>query len=91
MKMYRSGSSICKPMIHSFSGTTNSSSSELKTAKLLAKPSEQLTGDNPLLSNGCKLMINGDEVALAQKEQGKRLGLIGPNFDEAEVRQVYLE
>ena len=44
---------------------------ELKTAKLLAKPSEQLTGDNPLLSNGCKLMINGDEVALAQKEQGK--------------------
>ena len=52
---------------------------ELKRGKLLAKPSEQLTGDNQLLFNGCKLIIDGDEVALVQKEQGKRLGLIDPN------------
>ena len=61
---------------------------ELKIAKLLAKPSEQLTGDNPLLFNRCKLMIDGNEVALVQKEQGKRLGLIDPNSDEAEVEQA---
>jgi reverse transcriptase-like protein len=64
---------------------------ELKRAKLLAKPSEQLTGDNPLLFNAYKLMIDGDEVALVQKEQGKRLRLIDPNSDEAEVKQAYLE
>ena len=62
---------------------------ELKRAELLAKPSEQLTGDNPLLFNGCKLMM--DEVVLVQKEQGKRLGLIDPNSDEAEVKQAFLE
>jgi hypothetical protein len=33
---------------------------------------------NQLLFNGCKLMIDGDEVALVQKEQGERLGLIDP-------------
>ena len=62
---------------------------ELKRAELLAKPSEELTGDNPLLCNGCKLMM--DEVVLVQKEQGKRLGLIDPNSDEAEVKQAFLE
>ena len=61
---------------------------ELKRTELLAKPSEQLTGDNPLLFNGYKLMIDGDEVALVQKEQGKRLGLMDPNSDEAEVKQA---
>jgi hypothetical protein len=60
---------------------------ELKRAELLAKSSEQLTGDNPLL---LKLMIDGD-VALVQKEQGKRLCLNDLNSDEAEVKQAYLE
>jgi hypothetical protein len=36
-------------------------------------------------------MIDGDEVVLIQKEQRKRLGLIDPNSDKAEVKQTYLK
>jgi hypothetical protein len=37
---------------------------ELKKAELLVKPSKQLTKDNPLLFNRCKLIINGNTVTL---------------------------
>jgi len=59
MEMDRSGSSVCKMTIHSFSRQrfVKQEDVELKRAELLAKPSEQLTGDNPLLFNGCKLMM----------------------------------
>ena len=64
---------------------------ELEKAELLAKPIEKLTHDNPLMFNGCKLVIdkNGDGLNLTQKGQGKRLHQINPNSDD--FKETYLK
>jgi hypothetical protein len=46
---------------------------ELKAAKLLAKPIERLTVDNPLMFNRYKLIIDKDALSMVQKGQGKRI------------------
>ena len=62
---------------------------ELKRAKLLAKPAEKLAPDKPLLFNGGILSVDGDDLLLTQKGQGKRLELIDTKSDNAQ--QTYLE
>jgi hypothetical protein len=64
---------------------------ELQAAKFMAKPTETLTVDNPLLFNGCKLMKDetGDGITLIQKGQGRRLDLIDPKSHD--FKQTYLE
>jgi hypothetical protein len=64
---------------------------ELKKAELLAKPSKQLTKDNLLLFNRCKLVINSNTVTLTQKEQGKRLDLVKTSSYKSDVQQAYLK
>lgn len=64
---------------------------ELEKAKLIAKPIESLTSEAPLIFNGCKLVMdgNGPNIALLQKGQGQRLGLVDAKL--ADFKQRYLE
>lgn len=64
---------------------------EVEKAKLLAKPVEQLTVDNALLFNGCKIVKGpiGEGISLIQKEQGQRLELV--DFSSPTYKQAYLE
>jgi len=71
--------------------------SELKKANLLAKPAEQLTEQTPLLFNGYKLSLEGDDIFLAQKGQGSRLSTIDPSsptysqaYREQRARGAYI-
>jgi hypothetical protein len=54
--------------------------SKLKKANLLAKPAKQLIEQTPLLFNGYKLSLEGDDIFLAQKGQGSRLSTINPSL-----------
>ncbi len=64
---------------------------ELEKAKLMAKPTESLVQDIPLIFNGCKLVIDrgSPNITLLQKGQGKRLTLVDPKSDK--FKQAYLE
>jgi hypothetical protein len=64
---------------------------------LLAKPAEQLTEQTPLLFNGYKLSLEGDDIFLAQKGQGSRLSTIDPSsptysqaYREQRARGAYI-
>lgn len=52
---------------------------------------EELTVDNPLLFNDCKLVKDpiGEGISLIQKEQGQRLELV--DFSSPTFKQAYLE
>ena len=58
-------------------------STELEKARLMAKPTESLARDTPLIFNGCKLVIDrgGPDITILQKGQGKRLNLVNPKLD----------
>ena len=64
---------------------------ELKEAKLIAKPVEMLSKENPLMFNGGKLIHDqdGDGIKLVQKGQGDRIELI--NYKSDLFKQDYLE
>jgi hypothetical protein len=49
---------------------------ELKQAKYTTKPKEKLIVVNLLLFNGYILSLQGDQMTLCQKDQGKKLRLV---------------
>jgi hypothetical protein len=62
---------------------------ELKQAKYTTKPKEKLTVVNPLLFNGCVLSLQGDQMTLCQKDQGKKLRLVDSEI--LDFRQQYIK
>jgi hypothetical protein len=62
---------------------------ELKQAKYTTKPKEKLTAVNPLLFNGCVLSLQGDQMTLCQKDQGKKLRLVDSEI--LDFRQQYIK
>ncbi|KHJ34325.1 hypothetical protein EV44_g3371 [Erysiphe necator] len=61
---------------------------ELKNAKLTAKDLNELSPDQPLIFNGCKLVMVKGGINLFQKNQADRIKLIDP-FHNA--KRTYLE
>ena len=62
---------------------------ELKGAKLLAKPTERLTMDNPLMFNGYKLIMDKDTLSMIQKGQGKRIKKV--DVSNSRFKYSYME
>ena len=57
---------------------------ELKTTRLLAKPAQTLTPNNPLVFNRCKLIMGNDRaINMILKDQGKQLKLVSPDLIKA--------
>src|ERR1700721_3447884 len=53
---------------------------KLKKAKLIAKPKEKLTSDTLLLFNSYILSLEGKNIHLRQKGQGKKIQLVDSNL-----------
>lgn len=62
---------------------------KLAEAGFAAKPRQELTVEEPILFNGCRLTLNagGNGMKLAQKDQGKRLELV--DFKSATYKEDY--
>ena len=62
---------------------------ELAKAKLLAKLVEVLSTETPLIFNGGRLISDGNNITLVQKDQGDRIKLINPKSES--FKQAYVE
>ena len=63
---------------------------KLAKAKFIAKPKEKLSPKTPLIFNRCILTQEDNNIALHQREQGKKLQTIDIDLSKAEMHKSYI-